>query len=138
MVAGFRGREIVRSRLVICLVLVPLTALFVTPRAVADGSVVTYELDSNGQLSDISYSDGMNESQMVTTPSTPWSITFVSQVTTQLYVVGAQSNDTQMSCRIIVDGEVRVDETADGSPGVVMICDAVWSAAEQATAAALG
>ena len=138
MLPGFRGREIVLYRLVVALVLVPLAALFVTPRAAADGSVVTYELDSNGQLSDISYSDGMNESQMVTTPSTPWSITFESQVTTQLYVVGAQSNGTQMSCRIIVDGEVRVDETADGSPGMVMICDAVWSAAEQATAAALG
>jgi hypothetical protein len=117
---------------------VPLAALVVTPHAAADGSVVTYELGSNGQLSDISYSDGMNESQLVSTPSTPWSITFESQVTPQLYVVGAQSSGTQMSCRISVDGEVRVDKSGEGSPGMVMICDAVWSAAEQATAAALG
>jgi len=128
----------VRYRSAIPLVLVPLAALVVTPRAAADGSVVTYELGSNGQLSDISYSDGMNESQLVSTPSTPWSITFESQVTPQLYVVGAQSSGTQMSCRISVDGEVRVDKSGEGSPGMVMICDAVWSAAEQATAAALG
>ena len=127
-----------RYRIATSLVLVPLAALSVTPRAAADGQVVTYELDSNGQLSDISYSDGMNESPVVTTPSTPWSITFESRVTTQLYVVGAQSSGTQISCRIIVDGEIRVDETADGSPGMVTICDAVWSAAEQATAASLG
>lgn len=127
-----------RYRSAIPLVLVPLAALVVTPRAAADGSVVTYELGSNGQLSDISYSDGMNESQLVSTPSTPWSITFESQVTPQLYVVGAQSSGTQMSCRISVDGEVRVDKSGEGSPGMVMICDAVWSAAEQATAAALG
>ena len=127
-----------RYRSAIPLVLVPLAALVVTPRAAADGSVVTYELGSNGQLSDISYSDGMNESQLVSTPSTPWSVTFESQVTTQLYVVGAQSSGTQMSCRISVDGEVRVDKSGEGSPGMVMICDAVWSAAEQATAAALG
>jgi len=128
----------VRYRSAIPLVLVPLAALVVTPHAAADGSVVTYELGSNGQLSDISYSDGMNESQLVSTPSTPWSITFESQVTPQLYVVGAQSSGTQMSCRISVDGEVRVDKSGEGSPGMVMICDAVWSAAEQATAAALG
>lgn len=125
-------------RSAIPLVLVPLAALVVTPRAAADGSVVTYELGSNGQLSDISYSDGMNESQLVSTPSTPWSITFESQVTPQLYVVGAQSSGTQMSCRISVDGEVRLEKSGEGSPGMMMICDAVWSAAEQATATALG
>lgn len=96
------------------------TAIVAAPHAAAAwGDVVTYEVDSNGSLSGVSYSDAMNDVQQITDVNAPWTITFTSRATVPEYGVSAETNGSSVSCRITVNGHVHDQKSATGRYAVV-------------------
>jgi hypothetical protein len=80
---------------------------------------ITYEVDSDGTLSTITYFDGLNDEKQITDVSSPWSLTFDNQATFPIIGLGAQTTGLHVSCQISVDGQVRDQKTATGRYAVV-------------------
>lgn len=89
-----------------------------TPEAKAAPSI-TYQVDSDGTLSTVTYFDGMNDQKQVTDVSAPWSLTFENQATFPMIGVGAQTTGLHVSCQISINGQVRDQKTATGRYAVV-------------------
>lgn len=85
----------------------------------AAGGTVTYEVESDGSLSTVTYFDELNNEKQVTDVASPWNMTFTSQATYPIYGLGAQTSGEHVSCKISVDGKVRDQKSATGRYAVV-------------------
>jgi hypothetical protein len=84
------------------------------PPAHAAGETVDYYISSNGPLMSVSYYDGMNEMTQETDVAAPWHRSFVVQATYGLHSISAQTNGTQVSCEVDVDGQMVDHQTTVG------------------------
>ena len=80
---------------------------------------ITYQVQSDGTLSTITYFDAMNDQKQISDASAPWTLTFDNEATFPLIAVGAQTTGLQVSCQISVNGQVRDQKTAKGRYAVV-------------------
>ena len=81
----------------------------------AAGEFITYVVESNGPLLSISYYDGMNEMTQLMQPGvSSWSTNIRSQATYQLISIAAQTQGTQVTCRIIKNGTMTAEQTTVG------------------------
>ena len=81
----------------------------------AAGEFITYVVESNGPLLSISYYDGMNEmTQVVNSGVSSWTANIRSRATYQLMAIAAQTQGTQVTCRIIKNGMVTAERTTVG------------------------
>ena len=81
----------------------------------AAGEFITYVVESNGPLLSVNYYDGMNEMTSLTQPGvSSWSINIRSRATYQLMAISAQTEGTQVTCRIIKNGTVTDEQTTVG------------------------
>lgn len=106
--------------------LIPLIPLIVAPEATAAGPLVIYEVASNGSLSSITYYDAMHEMQQIRDVAPPWGLTFTSQATYPTYAVSAQTTGTDVSCQIVLNGQLVSQRGLTGSPRSLAGC--AWSA----------
>ena len=94
-------------------------AVIAAPQANADGQMAKYEVFSNGPLSTIVYFDGINDMKTLTNVAAPWTGNYVNFATYPTYGVTAQTQGTQVTCRITVEGQVVAQETSIGRYTVV-------------------
>ena len=66
-----------------------------------------------GTVADISYFDVNSQPQQVDGASLPWSLTISSDSPSVIGSIVAQSNDNSIGCRILVDGDVRVERISN-------------------------
>ena len=85
----------------------------------AGGSRITYEVQSDGPLSTVTYFDEINDMQQLSDQPSNWSTSFDGKATFQMHSMSAQTTGTQVSCRITVGGEVLAEESATGRYAVV-------------------
>ncbi|GAT16823.1 MmpS family transport accessory protein [Mycolicibacterium thermoresistibile] len=80
-----------------------------------DPKVVTYEIfGTPGAVVDINYLDLDARTQRVNDVTLPWSITLSTTAPSALAHIVAQGNADHIGCRIIVDGELRVESVSTG------------------------
>jgi hypothetical protein len=94
-------------------------AVIASPHAAAAGSTVTYQADSDGSLSTVTYFDGMDDEKQISDVSAPWTMTFTNQATYPIYGLGAQTTGLHVACQIAVNGQVRDQKSATGRYAVV-------------------
>jgi outer membrane biosynthesis protein TonB len=90
-----------------------------TSSSTSASPTVTYEIESDGSLSSVTYFDGMNDEKQVTDVASPWSMTFTNQATYPIYGLGAQTTGTHVSCKISINGQVRDQKSSTGRYAVV-------------------
>jgi hypothetical protein len=66
-----------------------------------------------GTVADISYFDLNSKPQHVDGASLPWSLTMTSDSPTVIGSIVAQGNSNRIGCRIVVDGDVRVERISN-------------------------
>jgi hypothetical protein len=66
-----------------------------------------------GAVADIGYFDLNSQPQHVDGASLPWSLTMTSDSPTVIGSVVAQGNSNSIGCRILVDGDVRVERISN-------------------------
>jgi hypothetical protein len=93
------------------------------PTATAAGGQFTYILQANGPISSASFFDGINEMRTITDLPASWSQTFANQATYQMHSISAQTDGTQISCQVIVNGSVA-DQQATTGRYTVVTCSA--------------
>ena len=77
--------------------------------------VVTYEIFGvPGATADINYLDLDAKPQRVDAAAIPWSLTLETTAPSAAPNILAQSDGTSITCRILVDGEVKDERTATG------------------------
>ena len=79
-----------------------------------DPKVVRYEIVGNGSYADINYLDLDAKPQRVDGAALPWSLTLSTTVPAVSANILAQSDGDDVTCRILVDGEVEEENTATG------------------------
>lgn len=80
---------------------------------------ITYRVESDGALSNITYFDGLNDQKQLSDVSAPWSLTFDQRASYPILGVLAQTTGLQVSCTISVNGQVRDQQTATGRYSLV-------------------
>ncbi|MGW0249390.1 MmpS family transport accessory protein [Nocardia goodfellowii] len=86
----------------------------------AKGKAITYEIISDSaELNSVTYFDGNSELKQETNAAAPWSKAVTNSSTVAMIGLGAQTNGTSVTCRIIVDGKVADEQTATGKYAVV-------------------
>lgn len=92
----------------------------VTPKVFADDpesfdpKVVRYEVFGSGSAANINYLDLDAKPQRVDAAAIPWSLTLETTAPSAAPNILAQSDGTSITCRILVDGEVKDERTATG------------------------
>ena len=76
--------------------------------------VVTYEVFGSGSTGVINYVDLDGIPQRVENAALPWSLTLSTTVPAVSANILAQSDGDDVTCRILVDGEVEEENTATG------------------------
>lgn len=76
--------------------------------------VVTYEVFGTGSTATINYADLDGKPQRTGEVSLPWSLTLETTLPSVMPNIMAQSDGQSISCRVIVDGEVKDERTAEG------------------------
>lgn len=83
---------------------------------------VTYEVyGPQGTSGMVSYVDERAQSQEATFVSLPWSLTLTTTQPSVFANVMAQGDGDQLGCRIIVNGDLRAEQRADG-PAAATFC----------------
>jgi hypothetical protein len=83
--------------------------------AVADpGDTVTYTVSSDGPLMSVSYYDEMDNMLQVKDQPANWSTTFTSEAASGLFGVDARTRGEKVYCQIIINGQVRDQQSATG------------------------
>lgn len=94
----------------------PLTAAPKTSK----GKTIQYEVISDSaSLNSVTWFDENSSIQQKQNASTPWSLTVENPSTVVIAGVGAQTTGTSVTCRVIVDGKVKDEQTATGKYAVV-------------------
>lgn len=93
--------------------------VLVTPTGAAKADsfnpkVVTYEVSGSGSTGLINYVDLDGIPQRVESAPLPWSLTLSTTVPAVSANILAQSDGDAITCRVIVDGEVKEEHTATG------------------------
>lgn len=78
------------------------------------GDTVTYTVNSDGPLMSVSYYDEMDNMLQVNDQPANWSTTFMSEATSGLFAVDAQTSGEKVYCQIIINGQVRDQKSAIG------------------------
>lgn len=92
----------------------------VTPRVFADDpepfdpKVVRYEVSGNGSYANINYLDLDSKPQRLDQTAIPWGITLQTTEASAAPNLVAQGDGDSITCRIIVDDEVKDERTATG------------------------
>lgn len=92
----------------------------VTPRVFAedpepfDPKVVRYEITGSGSYANINYLDLDAKPQRVDQAALPWTLTLQTTEPSAAPNILAQGDGDSISCRIIVDDEVKDERTASG------------------------
>ncbi|KUI26433.1 MmpS family transport accessory protein [Mycobacterium sp. GA-2829] len=92
----------------------------VTPRVFADDpepfdpKVVRYEVSGNGSYANINYLDLDSKPQRLDQTAIPWGITLETTEASAAPNLVAQGDGDSITCRIIVDDEVKDERTATG------------------------
>jgi hypothetical protein len=66
-----------------------------------------------GTVANISYFDLNSQPQQVTGASLPWSLTITSDSPSVIGSIVAQGNNNSIGCRIVVDGDVKVERISN-------------------------
>ncbi|MEE9242934.1 MAG: MmpS family protein [Mycobacterium sp.] len=91
-----------------------------TPRNFADlpkpfdPKVVRYEITGTGSYADINYLDLDAKPQRVDGAALPWSLTLSTTEPSALPNIVAQGDGSTITCRILVDDELKDEKTTDG------------------------
>jgi hypothetical protein len=91
-----------------------------TPRNFADlpepfdPKVVRYEITGSGSYADINYLDLDSKPQRVDGAALPWSITLSTTEASAAPNIVAQGDGSSITCRILVDDELKYERTTDG------------------------
>ncbi|WP_197376298.1 MmpS family transport accessory protein [Mycolicibacterium baixiangningiae] len=92
----------------------------VTPRVFADDpepfdpKVVRYEISGSGSYANINYLDLDSKPQRLDNTAIPWGITLETTEASAAPNISAQGDGDSITCRIIVDDEVKDERTATG------------------------
>jgi hypothetical protein len=76
--------------------------------------VVEYEVYGGGGIADVNYLDLDGKPQRVDGATLPWRIRLETTAPSAMGQVVAQGPGSSLTCRIIVDGELREERTVDG------------------------
>jgi len=79
-----------------------------------DPKVVEYEIYGSGGSADVNYLDLEGKPQRVDGAALPWTIRLETTEPSALAQVVAQGAGSNLTCRILVDGELRQERTVDG------------------------
>lgn len=94
--------------------------ILVTPKVFADDpksfdpKVVRYEVFGSGATANINYLDLDAKPQRIDGAALPWTLTLETDAPSAAPNLIAQGTGTSISCRILVDGEVKDERTATG------------------------
>ena len=94
--------------------------ILVTPKVFADDpksfepKVVRYEVFGSGGSANINYLDLDAKPQRIDGAALPWSLTLETDAPSAAPNLIAQSPGASITCRILVDGEVKDERTATG------------------------
>lgn len=94
--------------------------ILVTPKVFADDAesfdpkVVRYEIFGSGDSANINYLDLDAKPQRIDGAAVPWSLTLETTAPSAAPNIVAQGNGTSITCRILVDDEVKEERTATG------------------------
>ncbi|KUI27783.1 hypothetical protein AU195_04035 [Mycobacterium sp. IS-1496] len=92
----------------------------VTPRVFADDpepfdpKVVRYEITGSGSYANINYLDLDSKPQRLDSTALPWELTLQTTEASAAPNIVAQGDGDSITCRIIVDDEVKDERTATG------------------------
>lgn len=75
--------------------------------------VVEYEIDGLGGTADVNYIDLEGKPQRVDGAALPWRIRLETTNPSAMAQVVAQGDGSSLTCRIIVDGELKEERTVD-------------------------
>lgn len=76
--------------------------------------VVEYEIDGAGGTADVNYMDLEGKPQRVDGAALPWRVRLETTNPSAMAHVVAQGAGSSLTCRIIVDGELKEERTVDG------------------------
>lgn len=80
-----------------------------------DPKVITYEVfGTEGAVATINYLDLNAEPQKVTKAPLPWSVTLTTSASAASTTVVAQGDGDSISCRVMVNNEVKAENTSHG------------------------
>ena len=79
-----------------------------------DPKVVRYEISGSGSYANINYLDLDAKPQRIDGAVLPWSLTLETTAPSAAPNILAQGDGTSISCRIVVDDEVKDERTATG------------------------
>lgn len=94
--------------------------VLVTPKVFADDpesfdpKVVRYEITGSGGSANINYLDLDARPQRIDGAAVPWSITLTTNAPSAAPNIVAQGNGATITCRILVDDEVKDERTVTG------------------------
>lgn len=94
--------------------------VLVTPEVFADDpepfdpKVVKYEISGSGSYANINYLDLDAKPQRIDGAALPWSLTLETTAPSAAPNIIAQGDGESISCRIVVDDELRDERTATG------------------------
>jgi Mycobacterium membrane protein len=75
---------------------------------------LTYEVyGTPGTVADLNYFDENSQPTQVNGVTLPWSFTIVTTLTSLSGNIVAQGNGSQIGCRIVVNGELRMERVSD-------------------------
>lgn len=97
-----------------------LAAGLITPVvAQAAGDVVRYEVVSNGSISLVTYFDYIGDIEQDNPRAPTWGWQFTNMATYPFYSVSAQTEGTQVACRLFVNGVLEDSNVAYGRYTIV-------------------
>lgn len=79
-----------------------------------DPKVVKYEISGSGSYANINYLDLDARPQRLDGAALPWALTLETTAPSAMPNIIAQGDGNSISCRIIVDGELKDERTATG------------------------
>ncbi|MCG5434011.1 MmpS family protein [Mycobacterium sp. MYCO198283] len=79
-----------------------------------DPKVVRYEITGDGSYANINYLDLDSKPQRVDGAALPWSLTLQTTAPSAAPNILAQGDGSSITCRVIVDDEVKDERTATG------------------------
>ncbi len=94
--------------------------VLVTPKVFAndpepfDPKVVKYEISGSGSYANINYLDLDAKPQRIDGAALPWSLTLETTAPSAMPNIIAQGDGNSISCRIVVDDELKDERTATG------------------------
>jgi len=80
-----------------------------------DPKVVEYEIYGSGGTADVNYLDLEGKPQRVDGATLPWTIRLETTEPSALAQVVAQGTADSLTCRIVVDGELKEERTINGT-----------------------